>query len=215
MTNPFRQRYRVALLRGAMQRGIVPFLQQGWLIIADKFFRHKELVFRLAAEDVPKGDVSLPDDLCFSEVSHWEDLPQDFREVVSDPSNGFQWNGRDWFEQNRRLWIGVLDGKVAVLGWWVDAVVANIYFFPIPHNSELLIHAIVLPQFRGRNFQILLWWTLMQVRVQNGILAFYVHARDYNTPSLRTIEKLGFKYIGYRRISRLTRKRIWCPVTSG
>lgn len=173
---------------------------------------HKELVFFLNANDVPSCKVDLPPGLHFGEVIRWEDLPTGFRNIVTDPSSGFQWNGRDWFGKNRRLWVGTQDGQVVALGWWVGYAEAVARFFPVPEDAELMIHAVVLPEFRGKNLQRSLWMTLMQSRVDQDIRSFYVHVNDYNYPSLATIRRLGFRHIACTRRNRFTGKRSWISI---
>jgi hypothetical protein len=128
-----------------------------------------------------------------------------------DPASDLEWEGRDWFGKRRRLWIGTQNGTIATLGWWCGKEEASRVFYPIPEGSEILIHAIVLPEYRRKNLHVLLRRTLLQMRVADGVRAFYVHCRDYNTFSYHNILKMGFKPVGYTvkpRFPRRSAKRI-------
>lgn len=197
----FSPRYRVALLQAALRAGVGPFIRQAWLIGADRL-RQKELIYRLDASEVTVTPPDLPPGLRFHEVTAWDDLPEDFRTRVT--TGDFQWNGRDWFGK-RRLWVGTVDGTVATLGWWCDTQETALHFFSIPVGAELLIHAATLPEFRGHNLHSLLRITCMQERVRQGTKAFYVHCLDYNTPSRRNIERMGFRPVGHTLTWRFLR----------
>lgn len=173
------------------------FLRQVWLILADRFLRERELIFRLDADDVSMNQITLPKELRFREVTAWEELPKNFRARVMDPSSDLEWNGHDWFGKRRRLWVGFWNENVATLGWWCGPDEAGTHFYQIPQDSELFIHAMTLSEYRGRNLHRLLRLTCMQDRCKRGVRAFYVHCRDYNTPSRRNIEKMGFRQVGY------------------
>lgn len=207
---------KMRLVRGAAARGPAAAVRQAGLVLADTVLRKKHLVFRVTAEEIAARPFAPPPGITFAEIPSWDALPAAFRERVEDPAEAIDWGAREWFDRGWRLWVG-MDGpdRIAALGWWRSAAQARDFFVPVPEDAELLWHATVLPEYRGRRLQVPLCVCLMQHRARAGIRAFFTNCRDYNTPSRRNIQSMGFRCIGHCRESRLTGRRSWHPRPDG
>jgi hypothetical protein len=205
------QKRKVQLLLGALGRGPATALAQGQRIALDSLVRQKHLVFRMDADTVLAQELPETPGIVFSEIPGWQALPAAFRARLEDPNAApIDWGSRDWFDRGWRLWAA-MEGKdnVAALGWWRSAEQSRDFFIPLPDDAELLWHVIVLPEYQGRRLQVPRAISLMQWRAREGVRAFFTNCRDYNTPSRRNIERMGFTCIGACTVSRITGRRRW------
>jgi GNAT superfamily N-acetyltransferase len=207
---------KMRLFRDAVRRGPAAAVRQAWLALADTLWRKKHLVFRATAEEIAALPVAAPPGIAFAEIPSWDALPPAVRARLTDPARPVDWGGRAWFDRGWRLWAA-MDGpdRIAALGWWRNAAQSADFFVPVPEDAELLWHATVLPEYRGRRLQVALRVSLMQQRAAAGVRAFFTNCRDYNTPSYRNILAMGFTCIGHCRESRLTGRRSWHPRPQG
>lgn len=202
--------HKAALMRASLHHGAGAALRQGVTIALDSFVRQRHLVFHVDAATVLAQPVTPPASFSFAEVPDWDALPVTARTRLEDAGEGIDWGEHDWFARGWRLWAAFEDGeRLAGLGWWRSADQARDYFCPIPDTAELLWHATVLPEYRGRCLHVALRRTLMWHRATEGVSGFYTNCREYNTPSHRNIMAMGFRPIGYCRVSKLTGRRSW------
>lgn len=205
------QMKKVILLRSAYRRGLGTFFRQLWMTVADILLRRKFLIFRIDARDVTKFDTSGLPVLDCREITRWDDMPDHLRVRLEDPAEGLEWGQKSWFGQNRRCWLGELDGQPACLMWWLNHTESEHFFYDVPEGAEILFQTVIFPEFRGRRLYYSLLSDLMRARMSNGIEAFYGSCHEYNTTPARNLSRLGFKYIGAVRESRLTGHRRWLP----
>jgi hypothetical protein len=205
----FLRKYKFQLLRGALQRGFITFIRQAYVIALDSMVRQKHLVFRATHEDIPRGFQQKDSTLSFREISSWKELREDDRKRLFDPQQAIDFGGVDWFDQGWRLWIGEIDGRLAVLGWWRGAKQSRDFFCSLPEDAELLGHVTTLPDSRGLGLHVMLWVTFMQERIKVGVNSFYTNCREYNIPSHRNILRMGYCCIGYCTVNKYTGHRKW------
>ena len=203
------KKYKVQLLRGALQRGFTAFIRQTYMIALDSAIRQKHLVFRATCEDIPHEFRLENITLSFREISSWDEIQDDDRKKLFDPQQAIDIGSADWFDHGWRLWIGEINGRLAVLGWWRDAEQSQNFFCPLPEDAEMLGHATTLPDFRGLGLHVTLWVVFMQERKKAHINSFYTNCREYNIPSHRNILRMGFRCIGYCTVSKWTKHRKW------
>jgi RimJ/RimL family protein N-acetyltransferase len=215
MTVPFARRKKVQLIRGAAGRGLVPFLRQTVLCIADSGLRQKHLVFRISADKVRAMPFDPPPDMSFREVTSWDELSKGAQSRLSDPQEQIDWGDAGWFDRGWRLWVAESRAGLVALGWWRSAAQTQDFFCPLPATSEVLWHSTVMPEFQGKGLQVPLRVSLMRERVLGGVTEFYTNCRDYNTPSRRNILRMGFECIGACIVSKLTGQRRFRPLPPG
>jgi RimJ/RimL family protein N-acetyltransferase len=129
--------------------------------------------------------------------------------MLIDPWKHIDWGEESWFHKGWRLWTAEQEGQLVALCWWRSAAQSRDFFCPLSQESEVLWHVTVIPEFQGNGMHIPLWLSLMRERVTDGVADFYTNCRDYNTPSRRNIERMGFSLIGYATDSRWTGRRKW------
>jgi hypothetical protein len=212
MSVPLARRKKVQLIRGAAGRGVVPFLRQTALCLADSGLRQKHLVFRISADRIRSTPFDPPAGLSFREVSSLTDLSRGDQGRLADPQERIDWGDAGWFDRGWRLWVAEARDGLVALGWWRSAAQTQDFFCPLPATSEVLWHSTVLPEFQGQGLQVPLRVSLMRDRISAGTTEFYTNCRDYNTPSRRNILRMGFDCIGACTVSRITGHREFRPL---
>jgi len=215
MSIPLGQKYKVVLLRNAARRGASAFLRQAHLIGLDMLLRKKHLIFYADATDVLAEKVPPAKGVIFTEMPSWNAFCEIVaRQPVAVPAT-VELGSKEWFDRGWRLWIGEMDQRLACLGWLRNAEQSQDFFCQMKTSSELPWHVTTLPDFLGRNLHVLLWATLMRMRIESGVPCFYTNCRDYNIPSHHNIRKMGFRLIGYTIDSKITGRRTWHPLPLG
>jgi RimJ/RimL family protein N-acetyltransferase len=138
------------------------------------------------------------------------DLGVSFRQEVS------RWAAADTFQlaplfgAGGVLWIGRLDGQIANVGWTRTGDCVRTWFFPLADHWVVLSHFLTLPVSRGRGLYSCLMSHIVNRLAADGIDRFFIDCADWNLPSIRGIEKLGFRRLGCGISSRKGRL-IWHP----
>lgn len=198
---------KLDLVRAAARRSPAVAVRQLSPVLADTFVRQKHLVFHTPAQRLLAGAAPAAGGFGFREMPAAEALATLPQRLPAPEGRAVDWGRPDWFVRGWRLWVAEQDGQIAALAWWRNAAQARDYLPALRADEELLWHCTVLPAFRGRNLQALAWHALARDRVADGIVGFYTNCRDYNLPSRRNIERVGFTCIGFIRIDRLSGRR--------
>jgi GNAT superfamily N-acetyltransferase len=201
---------KALLLRTSMRYGPITALRQGMSIGLATFIRQKHMLFHLDAA----GILSQPDEhtegFAFSEVPDWHALPPTERQRLEGSERNVDWGDREWFDRGWRLRAAFKNGeRIAALRWWRTAAQSRDFLCQMSDVAELLWQATVLPEYRGKRLQVALIKTSMQHRARQGVSAFFINCRNYNTSSHRNIISMGFRPIGYCLISKRTGSRRW------
>lgn len=203
------ERKKVLLLRAALRRGLLKFVNQLVISVRDSFWSQKHIIYYVASTkvgDVASGDGSAIE---FGEIRSWRDFPESFRRRLLTESDTLGWGKADWFERGWWIWFGSVNGQIATF-CWVYPPGSNDEFFPaMVEKSEFIWQVTTLPEFRGRKLYGKLVAELLRVRTSHGISGFYVSCRDYNLTSRLVLPTVGFKPIGYLVINKWTKRRRW------
>lgn len=211
LLNRWKYSYKLAILRGAWQRGVRLLARQFWLISADAVWRRQHLVFRQDAAALAARTHTAPVGFTMREIGSLAELTEASRVRLAEADVASKWGAEDWFSLGWRLWIGEEDRRIAAFAWWRNAAESADFFVPVEPTQEVLWHVFVLPEYRGRNLHRILWAALAQNRVREGIAGFLTNCRDYNLPSRYNIETAGFVRIGACSENRYTGRRLWHP----
>ncbi len=120
-----------------------------------------------------------------------------------DRNELIQYQGRDLegiqelFDKGGCLWLGRLRGKITNLGWsrWGNRV--NVWFFPLSPKWVVISHAETLAVHRGRGLYVIFLSHIINELSKQGAEGFIIDCNDWNLPSVRGIEKVGFRLLGY------------------
>jgi len=144
-------------------------------------------------------------DCAFRRYDAIENIPQ---ETIDD----MQTNGvpgrlkmdRAELQEHASLWIAMIDGHAACTVFTREGKHFTNWFLPIQAEDVIVFRLWTHPDYRGRGLAPSLMRHAMHEIMQPGGHA-YIDCRTYNKPSIRCIEKSGFKCVAKKR----TIKRDW------
>jgi len=93
-----------------------------------------------------------------------------------------------------RLWYGLVDGRLAVVLFTRRGHQFRNWFTPLQPSDMVIFRVRTYPEFRGRGLAPSLMRYAMHESLQNGDCSFIDCGTD-NQPSIRSIEKAGFRKI--------------------
>lgn len=101
------------------------------------------------------------------------------------------------FLMGAHLWLGFWDGQVAGICWSRSGLTRSDYFVPLQESDATILSCFTFPPFRGRGiYPAMLRYIASTLKDDRGIRRIFIDCRSYNRPSLRGIEKAGFRRIG-------------------
>jgi RimJ/RimL family protein N-acetyltransferase len=160
----------------------------------NRVFRGRHHVFRHAPGAAP----ACPG-LAVERYDRSADVPGPVREAV------VRWGGEkawtwDALEMNdgAALWIGRLDGAVASAWMSRPGSLFRAWFVPLRADDLVLFRGTTAPELRGRGISPAMMAAIVARALASGAAA-YVDVAVHNAPSIRAIEKAGFRRIATRR----------------
>ena len=136
-----------------------------------------------------------------------EDVPDAVREAV------IRWGGEqawtwDVVEMNdgAALWIGLLEGAVASAWMSRPGSLFRAWFVPLRAEDLVLFRGTTAPELRGRGISPAMMREIVARALPSGARA-YLDVMVHNAPSIRAVEKAGFRRIG--TMKPLSRKQAY------
>lgn len=132
-----------------------------------------------------------------------EAVPEDARRAVSrwGGEQAWVWDIRE-MNEGAALWIGRLNGAVASAWMSRPGSLFRAWFVPLRVSDLVLFRGTTGPEFRGRGVSPAMMREIVARALPLGSDA-YVDVAVHNAPSIRAIEKAGFRRIAtLRPISR-------------
>lgn len=203
--------YKAKLLKRSWKKGLFTFLHHGWLIALDIFFRQRHNVFSFDCSEVHKCPRIEVKGLAFQTYKKLSEVDPKLLQAMEQEKRHMDWSTEEWFSRSWRLWIGTIEGQLAIAGWTRTAEQSNDFFFPITSGCALMWQTVTLPAFRGRGLLSAMLGKVLQTLADEGIKYVYGSCRDFNYSSKRGIERAGYCQIGYGIIRRRTGCGIWFP----
>ena len=139
------------------------------------------------------------------------DRPEDVSDAVREAV--VRWGGvKAWswdvLEMNdgAALWIGRIDGAIASAWMSRPGSLFRAWFVPLRAADLVLFRGTTAPEFRGRGISPAMMGEIVARALAPGGRA-YVDAAVHNAPSIRAIEKAGFRRIA--TLNPVTRKQAY------
>ena len=171
--------------------------RKAWRALAAAFnrvFRGRHHVYRY----VPGPGPSCPG-LAVERFDRPADVPDAVRQAV------VRWGGEkawawDVVEMNdgAALWIGRLDGDVASAWMSRPGALFRAWFIPLGAEDVVLFRGRTAPELRGRGISPAMTREIVRRALPPGASA-YLDVAVHNAPSIRAVEKAGFRRIATRR----------------
>ena len=99
-------------------------------------------------------------------------------------------------DKGAELWVLCIEDEIATSIWAFRGGFLKPFFFPIGHDEIVLFDAFTFTNFRGRALTKKLLRQMLHAYEKEGVLAFYLSIKTWNVPSIKSVDKAGFKNIG-------------------
>ncbi|MEN6336748.1 MAG: GNAT family N-acetyltransferase [Phycisphaerales bacterium] len=204
--------HTVEILRRAFKAGDHSFRHQVRMRMENKLYGATHLLFELRKEDCPLTLPKMHKSLALQPYESWDAVPEPIKASIAREFSEQYWGKPQWLELGWRLWIGTLDGELAILSWTREKHRCEDFFFPLSDDCAVIWQTITVPAFRGRGLCPVVFRRLAIDLFTRGFSRVYLNCRNYNTSSKRAIQKAGFKYIGQGFVRKGTGQGVWYPV---
>jgi len=209
----FKGYYQLELLKRAWERDLFSFFYESYLIVRFFLLAKHSCVFVLNKSDnvdKPVGDFNM-DQLEIKSYHQWKDVESSLKIVFEREKKHIFWDVQYWLSQGARLWVGMIDGELAILLFNRNPIQEGAFFFPLTTNCGLVWNAVTLPKFRGRGLYPAMLRFISSSLFSEGIESIFISCYDYNTASIKGIKKAGFREIGRGVVRKRTGKGLWAP----
>ncbi len=210
----FKGYYQFELLKKAWKTGLFSFFYESYLILRFFLLAKYSCVFVLNKCD----NVARPvdgfnvDQLEIKSYQQWEDVESSLKIVFEREKRHIFWDVRYWLSKGARLWVGMIEGELAIVSHNRDTTQEGAFFFPLTTNCGLIWNAVTLPKFRGRGLYPAMLRFISSSLFSEGVESIFISCYDYNIASIKGIKKAGYREIGKGIVRRLTGQVLWIPL---
>lgn len=124
--------------------------------------------------------------------SHANDVPANLSAQVR--ASGLDGEFEHNFVQGGDLWLGVVNGKLAVSLWTIQRMKLTQWHIPITPDDTVLYSVVTQPSFRGLGLTGIASTEIWR-RIGQANSAFYVDCKVWNRSAQRAFIKAGFKHV--------------------
>lgn len=208
------EKYRIEVLKRSLKKGHIYFFRQILCMLKTYILGRRYCVFEFyAKQDISSTAVQFPE-LKISTYDKWEQIGDILKKQIQEEKKWLHWEFNDWLLKGWTLWIGTVDDNIAIVAWTrPGGNDCSDFFFPISLNWRLIWQTTTMPSFRGRGLYPAMLQHICEQFKGEGVEKIYIHCLDYNLPSIKGIQKAGFKKIGTALETKWKLRRIWYPVT--
>ena len=179
-------------LGGCVTRRLRSALRFAWRRLA----QHRNHIF-VHDPDAPR--VNGPVGLNVSRYERLEDVPPSVAHQLQLLHGSSTLKADRWeLEHHAVLWIATLNGRVVGTSMSRRGRHFRKWFLPLAANDVVIFRNATVREFRGIGICPSMMGRIVQVELEDGARA-YVDCRVYNRPSIRSIQKAGFRRIATKR----------------
>jgi RimJ/RimL family protein N-acetyltransferase len=153
----------------------------------------------------------MPDQLEIKSYQQWEDVESFLKVALEQEKRHIFWDVQYWLSKGARLWLGMIEGELAIVSFNRDPTQEGAFFFPLTTNCGLIWNAVTLPKFRGRGLYPAMLRFISSSLFSEGVESIFISCFDYNIASIKGIKKAGFRKIGTGIVRKRTGKGLWMP----
>lgn len=124
------------------------------------------------------------------------------------------------FDRGAVLWTALVDGEIAGYHWAMGAsadYASEFPLFPLAARDHIVFAGYVYPSFRGRGILAALLSACLLDLQARGCARVYTRVKVWNSPSLSSVRKVGFRDLARCRLMTLLGRRVvvWAPPSVG
>ncbi|MEM7165588.1 MAG: GNAT family N-acetyltransferase [Planctomycetota bacterium] len=158
---------------------------------------HRGLAYEITPDVLAAAQLPDPGDLVTTRYDSWDEIPGELRQVFEERDSEPQRRDFEcYFADGSTVWIGLIDGALAGVCWRTRPRDRGRYFVPLTKTEAIIYACFVLPGFRGRNIYPRMLQRQVAESFEDGLTRVYINCKRWNTPSVRGIQKAGFRAIG-------------------
>lgn len=176
-------------------------------------FKSKMFLFYVDMNELDVSVLNLPQDIIVECKRSYDEARQlDMQRLIIYWEKEEEWDkARERFEKGAILWILKLEGDIAAFGWSIRGKMVSPWYLPLTLNDAVLFNFVTFEEYRGRNlYSVLLNYIFGRLKSE-GVSRSYGFVWEWNTQSIRGIQKAHFrKFVEARKIHFLGRNiTIW------
>jgi len=153
----------------------------------------------------------VPAQLQISSYQKWEDVEDFLKVALEREKRHIFWDAQYWLSKGARLWVGVIEGELAIVSVNRDPIQEGAFFFPLTTNCGLIWNCVTLPKFRGHGLYPAMLRFISSSLISEGVESVFISCYDYNMASIAGIKKAGYREIGKGIIRKRTGRGVWLP----
>ena len=220
--SPIMGRQKVQLLKRAWRKGGLVFLKQLAVSVRDRLWTKREMVYRMTLNDLKPTGLPPIEGLTFRRITQWDEFQPQTVAMLEREKDQLRWGQFEWLtERGYGLWAAEINGELAALRWWRHYDQCDDYS-NLDGFSHLVVDGtefdgggvVVFPTFRGNRIQVRLVHSNLEYSAAHGVKTMISRCRDYHTTTLRLFSNMGWEYLGYISVNRISKKRRWNPINT-
>ncbi|MBN1491124.1 MAG: GNAT family N-acetyltransferase [Phycisphaerae bacterium] len=150
-------------------------------------------------EESEADTLSMPEELRFARYATPESIPPEQLYALKEAQGDVHVQEHlRWMRQGAVLWVAVLDGKIAGSQLCCLGRHLRRWFVPLQDHDLIIFRVNTVSEFRGRGISPLMMRHIITHEAKGGART-YADCKVYNRPSIRSIEKAGFRRIATAR----------------
>jgi hypothetical protein len=183
------------LLRAWKRRGLWGTLSHGSQQAWRRAFAHRQLVYELARDSTATSPAELPAGARITRYRSIGELPKSMlSSLAADHGESFIENARTTLEGGAILYILEMDDRPASFLWARSGALIPRWYVPLSAADMVLYGWFTLPEFRGTGLIRHAIARSMQ-DAPSEVRRFLADVRVWNKPSIRAMERVGFRYV--------------------
>jgi GNAT superfamily N-acetyltransferase len=176
-------------------------------------FKSKTVLFYTDFYELDNSILKLPQDIVIEcKTKYYEALQSDMKKIINYwEDRKLMDETRERFEKGAILWVLKLKDEIAGFGWAIRGKMVSTYYLPLAPNDAVLFDFLTFEEYRGHGLYALLCEKIMRELKLEGVVRAYGMTDEWNTSSIRGLEKTFFKkFIITRKFHVLSRNlTIW------
>ena len=197
-TNMLRQSYRLEILRHTLSRdGLLAFCVQSARIARSLLFSDHRMVYALNPSSLMDGDaVERQLGYNVTVIHNLDTISEEEEALLGNNQKYFPWNIKTRLQSGSYCWLGMMECKLANIGWTTRGDRIEAYFFPLTKKNIIISHCATLPQWQGKGLYPVMLQHIVRATSDQMIDRIFIESSDWNRASTRGIQRAGFQMVG-------------------
>lgn len=180
-------------LRTAKTKGLLRATYLLCLIVRSFFVSRRRLILGLDSSEIKSFKVT---GYKIERLKGDEEFLEECLKELSSVKQYIPWDVKDVLETGGNIWLGRYNNQLATIAVSKTGDKKTKFYFPLADDTATISHAITFPEFRGLRLFTANLTFIMNVLAGENIKYFYEDPAVWNMPSIRGLQRAGFRLIG-------------------